>query len=60
MQVVWDPTAILDGFLSLNYNSSTRAGVFFIALGFGFAQVTSNVLENLVSGGNDTAALFPR
>lgn len=60
LKLMWDPTAILDGLLVLNYNAPTRAAVFFIGLGFGFAQVTSNVLANLISGGNDTAAFFPR
>jgi nucleobase:cation symporter-1, NCS1 family len=58
--VVWDPLAILDGFLIRDYSSSTRAGVFFIAAGFGFAQVTANLFETLIAGGNDTAALIPR
>lgn len=59
-QLVWDPITILDRYLTLDYTASRRAGVFFIALGLGFSQAMSNVLENLVAAGNDTAALFPR
>jgi NCS1 family nucleobase:cation symporter-1 len=58
--VYWDPMAILDGFLLNDYNSSTRAGVFFIALGFSFAQVTSMIFANLIAAGNDTSAMWPR
>lgn len=59
-KVVWDPNAILDGFLTNNYNAHTRAGVFFIALGFSFAQVTTMIFANLIAAGNDTSAMFPR
>ncbi|KAF4634403.1 hypothetical protein G7Y89_g3709 [Cudoniella acicularis] len=59
-ELLWDPNSILDGFFLLDYNPKTRAAVFFIALGFGFAQITSNVLANLISTRNDTSALFPR
>jgi nucleobase:cation symporter-1, NCS1 family len=58
--LLWDTNAVLDGFLLLNYNATTRAAVFFIALGFGFAQMTSNIFANLISAGNDTSALFTR
>lgn len=46
--------------MTINHDAKSRAGVFFIAPGFGFAQVTSNVLANMISAGNDSAAMFPR
>ncbi|KAH6675872.1 permease for cytosine/purines, uracil, thiamine, allantoin-domain-containing protein [Halenospora varia] len=59
-KVLWDPIAILDGFLTQSYDSKTRCGVFFLGLGFSFAQVTTMIFANLISAGNDTAALVPR
>lgn len=58
--VEWDPNTILDNFLVADYSSRRRAGVFFIAAGFSFAGVTSQVFANLITAGNDTAALLPR
>jgi nucleobase:cation symporter-1, NCS1 family len=60
VQVQWDPNAILDGFLTQSYDSKTRCGVFFIALGFSFAQVTTMIFANLIAAGNDTAAMWPK
>lgn len=57
---MWDPVAILDGFLLMSYDAPTRCGIFFIALGFCFAQVTTMIFANLIAAGNDTAAMFPR
>ena len=59
-KILWDPIAILDGFLTHSYDSKTRCGVFFLGLGFSFAQVTTMIFANLISAGNDTAALVPR
>ena len=59
-EVMWDPNSILDGFLTASYDSKTRCGVFFIALGFSFAQTTTMIFANLIAAGNDTAALLPR
>jgi NCS1 family nucleobase:cation symporter-1 len=59
-KVLWDPIAILDGFLTQTYDSKTRCGVFFLGLGFSFSQVTTMIFANLISAGNDTAALVPR
>ncbi|KAF2493422.1 hypothetical protein BU16DRAFT_551281 [Lophium mytilinum] len=59
-KILWDPNAILDGFLTMEYDSKTRTGVFFIALGFTFAQVTTMIFANLIAAGNDTAAMWPR
>lgn len=56
----WDPNLILDGFLNQSYDPKTRCGVFFIALGFSFAQVTTMIFANLIAAGNDTAAMWPR
>lgn len=59
-EVNWDPNGILDSFLTTDYSPRRRAGVFFIALGFSFAQVTTQIFANLIAAGNDTAALLPR
>lgn len=59
-KVIWDPNTILDSFLTTDYSPRRRAGVFFIALGFSFAQITTQIFANLIAAGNDTAALFPR
>ncbi|CAM1501695.1 Fc.00g036790.m01.CDS01 [Cosmosporella sp. VM-42] len=59
-EINWDPNGILDSFLTTDYSPSRRAGVFFIALGFSFAQVTTQIFANLIAAGNDTAALLPR
>lgn len=59
-QVQWDPNSILDGFLTQSYDSKTRCGVFFIALGFSFAQVTTMIFANLIAAGNDSAAMWPK
>jgi cytosine/uracil/thiamine/allantoin permease len=56
----WDPTATLDGFLTVSHDAQTRAGVFSITLGFSFAQVTTMIFANLISAGNHTAAMVPR
>ncbi|CAK7227148.1 hypothetical protein SBRCBS47491_006471 [Sporothrix bragantina] len=59
-KTIWDPTQILDGFLAQSYDSKTRAGVFFIALGFSFAQCTTMIFANLIAAGNDTSAMVPK
>lgn len=58
--VQWDPNALLDMFLTTDYSPRRRAAVFFLAAGFSFAQVTTQIFANLIAAGNDTAALFPR
>jgi nucleobase:cation symporter-1, NCS1 family len=58
--IQWDPNSILDQFLTTDYSAGRRAGVFFIAAGFSFAQVTTQIFANLIAAGNDTAALLPR
>ncbi|KAF7554427.1 hypothetical protein G7Z17_g2889 [Cylindrodendrum hubeiense] len=59
-EINWDPNGILDAFLTTDYSPRRRAGVFFIGLGFSFAQVTTQIFANLIAAGNDTAALLPR
>jgi nucleobase:cation symporter-1, NCS1 family len=59
-ELFWDPNGLLDEFLIQDYSSRRRAGVFFIALGFSFAQVTTQIFANLIAAGNDTSALLPK
>jgi NCS1 family nucleobase:cation symporter-1 len=40
--------------------SAARAGVFFVALGFGTTAMFENVCSNAVAGGIDLSGLFPR
>ncbi|KAI1609774.1 permease for cytosine/purines, uracil, thiamine, allantoin-domain-containing protein [Exophiala viscosa] len=56
----WDPLGILASYLTEDYSSANRAGVFFISAGFAFAQVVTIILANLIQSGNDAAALVPR
>ena len=51
---------ILASYLTEDYSSANRAGVFFISAGFAFAQVVTIILANLIQSGNDAAALVPR
>jgi cytosine/uracil/thiamine/allantoin permease len=50
---------ILAAYLA-DYSSANRAGVFFIAAGFSFAQIVTVIVANLIQSGNDAAALAPR
>ena len=50
----------MDMMLTKNYSSGTRAGVFFISLGFLISSVISSIFENSIPAGNDLAALWPR
>lgn len=59
-EIIWDPNRLLDRFLIVDYSAKTRTAVFFIAAGFSFAQVTTQIFANLIAAGNDTAALLPR
>ena len=59
-EIIWDPNRLLDRFLIEDYSAKTRAAVFFLAAGFSFAQVTTQIFANLIAAGNDTAALLPR
>lgn len=50
----------MDALLEKHYNSATRAGIFFLALGFLYASIISSIFENSIPAGNDLAALWPR
>jgi NCS1 family nucleobase:cation symporter-1 len=50
----------MDMLLDKHYSSGTRAGVFFLALGFTYASAISTIFENSIPAGNDLAALWPR
>ncbi|RMZ66791.1 NCS1 nucleoside transporter family [Pyrenophora seminiperda CCB06] len=60
-EVYWNPPDLLmkmmdDG----NGSSGSRAGVFFLAAGFGVAAMFENICCNTIAGGIDLAGLFPR
>ncbi|EOO03181.1 putative uridine permease protein [Phaeoacremonium minimum UCRPA7] len=59
-ELVWNPVDLMDMMLTKNYSSGTRAGVFFISLGFLISSVISSIFENSIPAGNDLAALWPR
>ena len=56
---IWNPLELLQSFLEEG-TSGNRAGVFFIALAFGLAQLGTNIAANSVSAGTDMTALLPR
>lgn len=56
---IWNPLDLLQKFLDEG-SSKDRAGVFFIALAFGLAQLGTNIAANSVSAGTDMTALLPR
>lgn len=49
----------MDALLTKHYSPGTRAGVFFISLGFTYSSVISSIYENSLPAGNDLAALLP-
>jgi nucleobase:cation symporter-1, NCS1 family len=51
--------SILASYLD-DYSSSNRAGVFFIAAGFSFAQIVTVIVANLIQSGNDASAMAPK
>ncbi|KAF6011213.1 hypothetical protein HII13_002570 [Brettanomyces bruxellensis] len=55
----WDPLDVLERFLD-SEKSGSRAGVFFVALGFALAQVGTNISANSISAGTDMTALLPK
>ncbi|KAI8958488.1 uracil permease [Daldinia sp. FL1419] len=60
-EVYWNPPDLLmmmmdDG----DGSSASRAGVFFLAFGFGLTSMFENICGNAVSGGIDLAGLWPR
>lgn len=58
--MIWNPIDFMDALLSKNYTPGTRAGMFFLGLGFLYASVISSIFENFIPAGNDLAALWPR
>lgn len=61
-ETYWDPLDVLEQFLGKEKygKSGSRAGVFFISLGFALAQVGTNISANSVSAGTDMTALLPK
>ncbi|KIW18951.1 hypothetical protein PV08_03240 [Exophiala spinifera] len=59
-ELIWNPIDFMDALLEKHYNSATRAGIFFLALGFLYASIISSIFENSIPAGNDLAALWPR
>lgn len=54
---IWNPLDLLQKFLDEG-SSKDRAGVFFIALAFGLAQLGTNIAANSVSAGTDMTGMF--
>ncbi|QPG75294.1 hypothetical protein FOA43_002645 [Brettanomyces nanus] len=58
-ETYWNPLDVLGKFL-VTEKSGSRAGVFFISLGFAIAQVGTNISANSISAGTDATALLPK
>lgn len=59
--IYWNPPDLLLRVMDNGQGSSkSRAGVFFLALGFMSATLFENVCGNAVAGGIDLAGLFPK
>lgn len=59
-EVYWNPPDLLMVMMDSGEGSSkARAGVFFLALGFGLTAMFENICGNTVAGGIDLAGLFP-
>ncbi|KZT30186.1 hypothetical protein NEOLEDRAFT_1127086 [Neolentinus lepideus HHB14362 ss-1] len=58
--LIWNPITLLDAMLTRDYSPRTRAGAFFLALGFTYSSIFSSIFENSIPAGNDLAALWPR
>ncbi|KAI1107570.1 uracil permease [Jackrogersella minutella] len=59
-EVYWNPPDLL--MTMMNYgdgSSASRAGVFFLAFGFGLTSMFENICGNAVAGGIDLAGLWP-
>lgn len=60
-EVIWNPPDLLLTMMDNGQGSSaSRAGVFFLALGFALTNVFENICGNAVAGGIDLAGLWPR
>ncbi|KAI1469647.1 uracil permease [Daldinia caldariorum] len=59
-EVYWNPPDLLMMMMdSGNGSPASRAGVFFLASGFGLTSMFENICGNAVSGGIDLAGLWP-
>lgn len=59
--VYWNPPDLLMRMMENGDGSSAaRAGVFFLAFGFGLSSMFENICGNAVAGGIDLAGLWPR
>ncbi|KAI1480299.1 uracil permease [Daldinia eschscholtzii] len=59
-EVYWNPPDLLMMMMDNGDGSSaSRAGVFFLAFGFGLTSMFENICGNAVSGGIDLAGLWP-
>lgn len=56
----WSPLDVLSNFLTHDYSSASRAGVFFISASFALAQLGTNISANSLSFGTDVTAILPR
>lgn len=58
--LVWNPIQYMDILLTDNYDAKTRAGCFFVGLGFTYSCIFSSVFQNIYPAGNDIASLAPK
>ncbi|KAH8881480.1 uracil permease [Thozetella sp. PMI_491] len=59
-EIYWNPPDLLMVMMDNgNGSSASRAGVFFLSLGFALAAMFENICGNAVAGGIDLAGLFP-
>jgi len=58
--LVWNPLTYMDIILTQNYDAKTRAGSFFVALGFTYSTIFSSVFQNVYAAGNDISTLAPK
>ncbi|KAI1082723.1 NCS1 nucleoside transporter family protein-like protein [Whalleya microplaca] len=60
-EVYWNPPDLLMTMMENgDGTSAARAGVFFLAFGFGLTSMFENICGNAVAGGIDLAGLWPR
>jgi NCS1 family nucleobase:cation symporter-1 len=59
-KLIWNPLTYLDMILTDNYDAKTRAGCFFIGLGFAYSAMFSAIFENVLPAGNDISSLWPK
>lgn len=58
--IMWNPIQYMDLLLTRDYTPATRAGCFFVGLGFTYSCVFSSVFQNIYPAGNDIASLAPK